>query len=101
MADLKECGAIEEEAHVVGLLYRPIYYAKSEEQRQKLLEKFQDDPSANISTMDDLESYAEVIIDKQRDGATGTVRLNFFGQMTRFENRTSKLFSNNEAERQY
>lgn len=101
MADLKECGAIEEEAHVVGLLYRPIYYAKSEEQRQKLLEKFQADPAANISDIKDLENYAEMIIDKQRDGATGTVRLNFFGNMTRFENRTSKLFSNNEAERQY
>jgi replicative DNA helicase len=85
MADLKECGAIEEEAHVVGLLYRPIYYAKSEEQRQKLLEKYQADQAAGVSTMDDLENYAEMIIDKQRDGATGTVRLNFFGSITRFE----------------
>jgi replicative DNA helicase len=100
MADLKECGAIEEEAHVVGLLYRPIYYAKSEEQREKLLEKYQTDKAAKIADMDDLENYAEIIIDKQRDGATGTVRLNFFGNMTRFENRTSKLFSNNPDERQ-
>jgi replicative DNA helicase len=100
MADLKECGAIEEEAHVVGLLYRPIYYAKSEEQRQKLLEKYQADQAAGVSTMDDLENYAEMIIDKQRDGATGTVRLNFFGSITRFESRTKKLFSNNPDERQ-
>lgn len=101
MADLKECGAIEEEAHVVGLLYRPIYYAKSEELRQKMLEKYQADKDAKINTMEDLENYAEMIIDKQRDGPTGTVRLNFFGKITRFESRTSKLFSNNEAERQY
>lgn len=100
MADLKECGAIEEEAHVVGLLYRPIYYAKTQEQREKLLEKYQADEAANVSDMNDLENYAEIIIDKQRDGATGTVRLNFFGKMTRFENRTSKLFSNNPDERQ-
>lgn len=96
MADLKECGAIEEEAHVVGLLYRPIYYAKSTEQRQKMLEKFQADPAANIHTENDLENYAEIIIDKQRDGRTGTVRLNFVGELTRFENRPESATSNNE-----
>jgi replicative DNA helicase len=96
MADLKECGAIEEEAHVVGLLYRPIYYAKSKEQREKMLEKYQADPDAHVTTMDDLENYAEIIIDKQRDGRTGTVRLNFVGELTRFENRPESATSNNE-----
>lgn len=96
MADLKECGAIEEEAHVVGLLYRPIYYAKSKEQRDKMLEKYQADPDAHVTTMDDLENYAEIIIDKQRDGRTGTVRLNFVGELTRFENRPESATSNNE-----
>ena len=96
MADLKECGAIEEEAHVVGLLYRPIYYAKSTEQREKMLEKFQADPAANIHTLDDLQNYAEIIIDKQRDGRTGVVRLNFVGELTRFENRPESDTSTNE-----
>ena len=96
MADLKECGAIEEEAHVVGLLYRPIYYAKSTEQRMKLLEKLQADPDANVTDEDDMQNYAEIIIDKQRDGPTGTVRINFLGEFTRFENRPKALHRNND-----
>jgi replicative DNA helicase len=64
LSDLRESGSIEQDADVVLLLYRPEYYAPTEENRGK----------------------AEVLIAKQRNGPTGTVKLHFFGSQMRFEN---------------
>lgn len=67
MADLRESGAIEQDADVIGFLYRPIVYDKSAEER-----------------------YAEVIIAKQRNGPIGNVPLTFMSEYTRFENRAEE-----------
>lgn len=64
MADLRESGAIEQDADVIAFLYRPIVY----------------DKTAN-------EGDAEVIVAKQRNGPIGTVPLTFRSSLTRFENR--------------
>lgn len=93
MNDLEWSSVIEQEAHVVGLLHRPIYYAKTDEARTRMADKY-DMP------LEDLLTYAELIIDKQRDGAVGTVKLIFKPELTRFESRTKSLYSNNEEEHQ-
>lgn len=93
MKDLEWSSVIEQEAHVIGLLHRPIYYAKTDSDQEKLVEKMG-------IPLDDLLTYAQLIIDKNRDGPPGAVDLKFLGEFTRFESQTKKLFSNNQADRQ-
>jgi replicative DNA helicase len=63
MADLRESGAIEQDADLVLLLHRPEYY----------------DPN-------DQPGIAELIVAKNRNGATGNIKLTFLKNYTRFEN---------------
>src|SRR5215831_16477706 len=65
LADLRESGAIEQDADVVAFIFREEVYKP-------------DDP--------DLEGRAELIIAKQRNGPTGVVKLAFIKRSTRFEN---------------
>ncbi len=64
LSDLRESGALEQDADLICLLYRPYYYTRNE--------------SDKIS--------AEVILAKQRNGPTGTVNLHFFDEFMRFDN---------------
>ena len=64
LSDLRESGAIEQDADVVVLLLREEYYNPTEENRGK----------------------AEVIIAKQRNGPVGSIQLTFVREYTRFEN---------------
>jgi hypothetical protein len=97
MTEFRECGDIEQEAHVVGLLHRPHYYVKHSPEKQQALaaeylERFQNqakwqgrDPAGVVFTVDDLARYAKVIIDKQREGPVGPVDLRFIADYTKFE----------------
>jgi replicative DNA helicase len=69
LADLRESGAIEQDADVVAFIFREEVYKR-------------EDP--------DLEGKAELIIAKQRNGPTNTVRLAFLKALTRFENMTNE-----------
>jgi len=69
LSDLRESGSIEQDADVVGLLWREDYYADDEESRKET------------------EGKAELVIAKQRNGPTGEVPLTFLRQFTRFEDR--------------
>jgi replicative DNA helicase len=64
MSDLRESGSIEQDADVVAFIYREDYYNETEENK----------------------GLAELIVAKQRNGPTGTVKLAFLREFTRFEN---------------
>ncbi|MDH7598155.1 MAG: replicative DNA helicase [Sedimentisphaerales bacterium] len=67
MSDLRESGSIEQDADLIILLHREDYYRKGEPDYEQT-------------------NTAELIIAKQRNGPTGTVKLIFREQCTRFEN---------------
>lgn len=93
ISDLRESGDIEQDADIVGMLYRPEYYVTAGEKREAAAQK------AEMS-LEDWERSAELIIGKQRNGPVGTVPLRFEKEFARFSNRTTALYSNNEEERQ-
>ena len=73
LSDLRESGAIEQDADMVLFVHRPEYY-----------HIYQDDNGR------DLHGMAQIIIAKHRKGATGDVLLTFRGEYTRFENPEDK-----------
>jgi replicative DNA helicase len=68
LSDLRESGALEQDADVVLFIFREDMYAQEGEERPEI------------------EGIAEIIVGKQRNGPTGTARLAFLKQYTRFEN---------------
>lgn len=69
LSDLRESGAIEQDADMVCFIHRPEYYKIYEDERGN-----------------DLRGMAEIIIAKHRNGAVGDVLLRFKGEFTRFSN---------------
>ena len=74
LSDLRESGAIEQDADMVIFVHRPEYY------------HIYQGPNG-----EDYRGMAEIIIAKHRKGATDIVLLNFRGEYTRFENPEDKM----------
>ena len=89
LADLRESGAIEQDADVVMFVYREEYYLSREEPAQKpeeSQEKFNERYAAWQNRLAEVQSKADIIIAKQRHGPIGTVTVHFDGSTTRFSN---------------
>ena len=81
LADLRESGSIEQDADVVMFVYREAYYKGRGEPKEGTPEHL-----TWQEEMDEVMHLAEVIIGKQRHGPTGTVKLHFNGELTKFSN---------------
>ncbi|MDP7078098.1 MAG: DnaB-like helicase C-terminal domain-containing protein, partial [Desulfobacterales bacterium] len=71
LADLRESGALEQDADVVAFIYRDEVYNKDENSAE--------------------QGKAELLLSKQRNGPTGMVPLTFITAYTRFENRAAEI----------
>jgi replicative DNA helicase len=72
LSDLRESGALEQDADLVMFIYREEMYERTPEEKKP-----------------ENENMAEIIIGKQRNGPTGIVKLAFLKQQTRFANLTT------------
>ncbi|MCC7012641.1 MAG: replicative DNA helicase [Planctomycetes bacterium] len=77
LSDLRESGSIEQDADVVMMLYRQWYYETNKTAQEQSLSQ---------AEIDQIKNDATVIVAKHRNGATGEVKLRFFGNIMRFEN---------------
>jgi replicative DNA helicase len=73
LSDLRESGSIEQDADVVAFIHREAYYSKDKE-----------------SLTEAEKAKSEIIIEKQRNGPTGTVHMFFNSRYTRFESLDSR-----------
>ena len=89
LSDLRDSGAIEQDADVVMFVYREAYYLarKAPEQREEeSIEQFQARHKRYLDLLEPKRNKAELLISKQRHGPVGTVELFFDGNLARFAN---------------
>lgn len=77
LSDLRESGAIEQDADIVAFIHRPEYYKIYENENHQ-----------------DMHGMAEIILAKHRNGAVGTVTLRFRGEYVRFQNPEDESLDN-------
>jgi len=92
LSDLRESGSIEQDADVVLFVFREEYYVKNLEPRDEFDPKYEEWKMK----FEAVKGTADVIIAKQRHGPTGTVKLAFQSEYTRFTDLADPSFSQYE-----
>jgi len=94
LSDLRESGSIEQDADMVWFLYREDYYEMSREPKIEEEAAY----AAWREKMDRITGHSELIVAKQRHGATGKVRLYFDSKITRFTDLADDSYAGNDYE---
>ncbi|AXX91760.1 replicative DNA helicase [Malaciobacter molluscorum LMG 25693] len=89
LSDLRESGAIEQDADIIMFVYRDDVYKERDEARKEKEAKDKGEEYKSTFVNKPVEE-AEIIIGKQRNGPIGTVKLDFQKQYTRFVNKENK-----------
>jgi replicative DNA helicase len=87
LSDLRESGSIEQDADIVLFIYRDDYYVAAREPKRPIEgddAKVWDDHAKWMLDMERVSGLADLIVAKQRHGATGKVKLRFDPRITRF-----------------
>jgi replicative DNA helicase len=90
LSDLRESGAIEQDADAVLFIHRSSYYLEKTSEKdmtQELRTKY-----------NKIKNKAEIIIAKQRNGPTGTVHLGYIPELAKFDDEIADDFSKDEEE---
>jgi replicative DNA helicase len=101
LSDLRESGSIEQDADMVWFVYREDYYVAAKEPKQPVEGDDAKTHEAHAKWQEDMErvyGLAELIVAKQRHGATGKVRLRFESRITRFSDLAEEYRSADDYE---
>jgi replicative DNA helicase len=92
LSDIRESGAIEQDADIIMFVYRDDIYKERDEQRKEKesLDKGEDPPYKSAFRDKPIEE-AEIIVGKQRNGSIGTVKLDFHKELTKFVDKEDHL----------
>ncbi|HJR56519.1 MAG TPA: replicative DNA helicase [Rhizomicrobium sp.] len=96
LADLRESGSIEQDADMVLFVFREDYYVAAREPRRPMDgddAKIFDDHAKWAMEMERVFGLAELIVAKQRHGATGKVKLRFDAKITKFSDHVEEGYS--------
>jgi replicative DNA helicase len=95
LSDLRESGSIEQDADIVLFIYREEYYVAAREPKRPIDgddAKVHDAHQEWARDMERVYGLAELIIAKQRHGATGKVKLKFESKITRFSDHVDDAY---------
>ena len=97
LSDLRESGAIEQDADIIMFVYRDDVYKERDEARKEKEAKDKGEEYRSSFVNKPVEE-AEIIIGKQRNGPIGTVKLDFQKALTRFVNKENDMNSSTPVE---
>ena len=89
LSDLRESGAIEQDADIILFVYRDEFYLEQEEKEKEKRASAEGKEYKSTHVFNKLQEKAEIIVGKNRNGETGSVDVLFQKQHSRFEDITS------------